>query len=476
MTEPVSNVKAALLGQAKKPNQPDLEISQRANRLKRREIMASIDDCKKLSDTIESKFGELNLSLTKVSVKFDDLTKQYEKVIEIFNKNTSEISQLKQSVDDKDKRISELEMQMDSVKERVQQCEEKYGDRQKQFALHTEMLMHHNDQFDKLDHESKAHPLIIKNLTETDKSPREDIDDLFTALKIDLKSEKDCDKIFRIGKPQKQNNNYPRPIMVQLVKTSHKGVIFSSIVNLRGSNMARVIIDNDQGSVQQRQSGNLRAVAAVAKTQGMNARVKQGKVIVNGTPYFHDKLDQLPTPIALPTIKTIEIPDVGICYQGEYSPLSNMFASEIHYDDEIYKTAEHALIGTRAKVEGNLEMEAMVKFTRDPFLVKLRARRWDESQTWQAIKFDTHEDILYAKFSKNPELKKILLNTEKKILFECTMDKTFGVGLTLAQRHKLRKNGNPGKNIHGKACMKVRERMREEDIEASCKLSSEDSD
>ena len=330
--------------------------------------------------------------------------------------------------------------------------------------------------FVKLDHDSKAHALIVKNIPETDKGPRDDIDNLFTTLKIDLTCDKDCDKVFRIGRPSKQKNSYPRPIMVQLVKSSHKGFVFSSIANLRGSDMSRVIIDNDQGPVQQRQTGNLRAVAAVARTQGMRAQVKQGKVIVNGTPYFYDKLDDLPTPIALPTIKTVDIPDIGIAYQGEHSPLSNMYACEIHYDDEIYKSAEHTLVGTRAKVEGNLEMEAMVKFTKDPFLVKLKAQRWEESQTWQAIKFDTHEDILYTKFGKNPALRKILLDTGKKNLYECTTDKTFGVGLSLAQRHKIRKNGNPGKNIHGKACMKVRQRIREEDVEASCKVSSDDSD
>ena len=128
MTEPVPNVNTTHLGQANKSLTVPEQDSQRAYRLKRREIMTSIDDCKKLSETIETKFSELNLSLTSVGNKFDDLTKQYEKVVEIFNKNTSEISQLKQDLDEKEKRISELEMQMTNVTERVQQCEEKYGD------------------------------------------------------------------------------------------------------------------------------------------------------------------------------------------------------------------------------------------------------------------------------------------------------------------------------------------------------------
>ena len=227
----------------------------------------------------------------------------------------------------------------------------------------------------------------------------------------------------------------------------------------------------------QRQSNNLRAVASEAKRQGMRAHLKPGKVIINDTHYQYEKIGELPPQISLETLKTVDIPDIGIGYQGELSPLSNMFKCEIEYDDEIYKTAEHALIGTRARVEGNTQMEEMVKFTSDPFLVKHKVKRWEKSVQWQAIKADIHEDILFAKYSKNPNLKKYLLDTDKKMLFECTMDRTYGIGFSLAQRHKIRKNGNPGRNLHGKTCMKVRSRLQQEKVAASVKKSdSEDSD
>ena len=79
-----------------------------------------------------------------------------------------------------------------------------------------------------------------------------------------------------------------------------------------------------------------------------------------------------------------------------------MYTCNIEYNDEIYKSVEHALVGTRARVEGNTQMEEMVKFTADPFLVKHNAKRWEHSVQWQAIKIDIHEDILFAKLSKNP--------------------------------------------------------------------------
>ena len=89
---------------------------------------------------------------------------------------------------------------------------------------------------------------------------------------------------------------------------------------------------------------------------------------------------------------------------------------------------------------------------------------------------DCHEDMLYAKFNGNQSLKKMILDTEDNTLYECTMDKTYGIGFTLAQRHRIRKNGNPGRNLHGKACMKVRQRIKDEVIAARSNLSASDSE
>ena len=218
-------------------------------------------------------------------------------------------------------------------------------------------------------------------------------------------------------------------------------------------------MDNDQSPAVQRQSGNLRAVAAVARKQGMRAQVKGGRVIINYTPYPHEKLHELPPQISIERIKTVELPNVGIGYQGEFSPLSNMSRYEVEFDGEIYPTVEHAIVATRAKVENNTAMEAIAKFYSDPFTVKTKAGRFEESVTWQNIKLDTHEDIIYQKFMSNPTLKQLLLDTDGKILFECTMDRFYGVGYSLAQRFRIKKSGNPGKNNGGKTLMKVRDRI-----------------
>ena len=97
MTEPVTPIGKTTpeeLGQAKK----------RANRIKRRETMAKIEEqYQSISRSIESKFGDLNKSLDSVNEKFGKLVEQQGKISEIFTKNSTDIQDLRKSIDEKDK-------------------------------------------------------------------------------------------------------------------------------------------------------------------------------------------------------------------------------------------------------------------------------------------------------------------------------------------------------------------------------------
>ena len=81
MTEPVTPIGKSIpeeLGQAK----------ERANRIKRRETMAKMEEqYQNISRSIESKFGDLNKSLDSVNEKFGKLVEQQGKISEIFTKN-----------------------------------------------------------------------------------------------------------------------------------------------------------------------------------------------------------------------------------------------------------------------------------------------------------------------------------------------------------------------------------------------------
>ena len=111
------------------------------------------------------------------------------------------------------------------------------------------------------------------------------------------------------------------------------------------------------------------------------------------THYTYDKIHQLPQPVAIEKIKTVEIPNVSILYQGEFSPLSNMSKYKVDYDNEVYPTAEHAIVAMRAKIDNKMAVEAMVNFHSNP--VKSKAKRWEESPTGNNTKLDIFLIFVY---------------------------------------------------------------------------------
>ena len=121
MTEPSTPVA--------KPIPEDIgQTNERAQRIKRRETMAKIEEqYQSLSRSIESKFGDLNKSMDSVNEKFGKLVEQQGKMTEIFTKNSTDIDQLRKSLDEKETKIASLEEQMKDMNTRLNSCEEKYG-------------------------------------------------------------------------------------------------------------------------------------------------------------------------------------------------------------------------------------------------------------------------------------------------------------------------------------------------------------
>ena len=139
------------------------QADERSKRVKKRETMAKIEEqYQNLSRSIESKFGDLNKSIDSVNEKFGKLVEQQGKISKIFNKNSTAIDNLKQKLDEKDAKIANLEEQMISMSSRLDLCEEKYGETETQFLLHSEMLCQQNDKFEQLAHDAKSHTLIVK--------------------------------------------------------------------------------------------------------------------------------------------------------------------------------------------------------------------------------------------------------------------------------------------------------------------------
>ncbi|GIZ36853.1 hypothetical protein CKM354_000031900 [Cercospora kikuchii] len=83
---------------------------------------------------------------------------------------------------------------------------------------------------------------------------------------------------------------------------------------------------------------------------------------------------------------------------------------------------------------------------------------------YDATKFEIVVTGNYYKFSQNPELKKLLMATGERELFEAAPnDRTWGIGFKAEEAKKHTDRTSWGSNLLGNALMTVRERLRAEE-------------
>ena len=106
----------------------------------------------------------------------------------------------------------------------------------------------------------------------------------------------------------------------------------------------------------------------------------------------------------------------------------------------------------------NTILEGEILLTNNPKVMKdfgRKVKNFDQ-KLWDNEKYEIMREALMEKFSQNYKLKKLLINTGKKILVEASpYDRVWGIGLN--ERNARRKFPWNGDNLLGKALMDVRE-------------------
>lgn len=130
----------------------------------------------------------------------------------------------------------------------------------------------------------------------------------------------------------------------------------------------------------------------------------------------------------------------------EYRYLSNFHLCEVHYEGRVYPSSENAYQAAKAELES--EKDKFVGIT--PGQSKKLGRTVLMRSDWDKVKVRIMEEIVRDKFTRNEDLKVLLLETGDKWLEETNWwgDKFWGVC-----------NG-VGQNQLGKVLMKVRGELK----------------
>lgn len=142
---------------------------------------------------------------------------------------------------------------------------------------------------------------------------------------------------------------------------------------------------------------------------------------------------------------------------------SQWFPLEFTENEITYKTAEHYMMASKAKLFNDESILTKILKADTPNEAKSLGRKVSnfDAQIWDEQKFEIVKRANFFKFSQNEEFKDFLLSTHDKILVEASpYDKIWGIGMLESDKNI----NNPlfwnGENLLGFALMEVREELR----------------
>ena len=294
-----------------------------------------------------------------------------------------------------------------------------------------------------LEEEKRKANLILSGYTESkDENLSEVIVELLHDLKVSFDSN-EVEFVFRLG--TKRDRGGPRPILVKLRAPRLKIEVYKHVNNLKGiQKWNRVYLGDDVPPEIQGQRRDLRSIVALARSEGHMCKLRGGDLVMDNVKYTYRDIDRLPHGLSLEKAKVVTVDD-GLAFQGHHAFMSSMFPCKILFESHVYSNAEQ-LFQTMCAVEANdRELASEIRSENDPYVIRRMAKKIRITKVNEDRKVEIMRKVIRLKFDQNDNLRDKLLATVGN-LYEATMDRLFGCGLTLSQKKDIKsenvKSGN----------------------------------
>jgi ribA/ribD-fused uncharacterized protein len=132
---------------------------------------------------------------------------------------------------------------------------------------------------------------------------------------------------------------------------------------------------------------------------------------------------------------------------GPYKSFSNWYACKFKWNGFVWSNSEQAYMSAKSF---DKEYQLKIKKTTNPAEAKKIGRKVKLRPDWDKVKYQIMIDILLAKFSQNPMLSEILLETGSENIHEDCNDPWWGGG----------PNFPGGRDLLGKALISVRKTLK----------------
>lgn len=449
---------------------------------------ASTDNLSKKGDPNDDRWTWLMNKLNSIENNTSTISQDVAKLTSTVEGHAKQIQETKSAVASQNRKIDEVSKEQDSLLARV---DDAIGEQLESFKI----SMKKDNELFRAELINLANKKVDKKVAEALSDVREEVMESKTEARnrnliivglpegedeeSDIKAAKDLfksrmglpkinlDQIVRLGK---QEGLPPRPALVTFHYLSHRNRVWYAKSKLKQVSDS----ENDQSQkiwlqedvpkpmkVAQKALYQTFKRARSMKDTYKSVQLKGTKLIIDGTAYSHNDMNNLPPPLRPASLATLRSDSV-IIFFGRASPLSNHHHSPFLLEGHHFACVEQFLAWKRAELAGDVALSTKALSSPNPTICKgiLNDLHQADSTAWDEQVDGIIEAALTAKFTQNQNLGSFLLDTRPCTLGEASLNAKWGIGLKLTNKNamdpaKWKENGN----LLGNKLMKIREEL-----------------
>lgn len=289
-----------------------------------------------------------------------------------------------------------------------------------------------------VDDSTKTMFLRLEGLQENDQQPLINYV-AETLAKIGIScSPDDLDSVRSLGKHKPSAS---RPILIKFNRLAKRDAIFFNRANINGNdpqhsqNPNLLWINDEVSDLTRHNRKSVRDVANLANQIGIpDVKIHGDGLIIGNTKYKHTDLDLLPPLLTVACAKTIHL-DQHIYFQSEYSPFSNFYLSPFEdASSQLFQSVEQAFQYRKALHHNSMQIAVKILAIRDPYKHKRLGNLITPDQQWRDRESNDMAELLSYKFTQNPSLTALLINTGLRHLHEASADSKWAIGSSLSSK------------------------------------------
>ena len=229
------------------------------------------------------------------------------------------------------------------------------------------------------------------------------------------------------------NKRKPRPVLLTFNKIADRDEVYTKRTHLKQSqDYSKIWINEDLGPSTRRTVNLIRLVARQAQQQGVQHRAAKFSIQIGQEKFDERNLEELPAPLSLSNIKTVQVDEKTLAYQSEHSIYSNLYPTEFRIGTQKYTSTEQAYHHIRAVRHRKPLAASRILLSRDPYDIMRIGSEFKLTEEWEECKEDIMYGCILRKFEQNAKLRAQLIATGSMELVEASPNIKWGAGATLS--------------------------------------------